>query len=209
MNTGIYLLLDPDVRSPDDWPDILPDILQSRLAFAQLRVKTTSKAYRQRLANLCQEQCARFGVPLLINDDVELAHSSGAAGVHLGQTDGSIAHARSILGDTAIIGQTCHDQLPLVDAAIANGADYASIGALFQSRTKPGAQPAPLSVLQQAVVRSSIPICAIGGINENNVSLVLERGPTLVAVCGGVLRAQNPAEATRRLVRLFADEYQH
>lgn len=209
MNPGIYLLADPEVLPPLEWPRVLPPVLKSGIVLLQLRVKSQDARYRLRLAEQCRALSAAAKVRFVVNDDIALAQACSADGVHLGQSDGAVSAAREQLGPGAIIGRTCHGQLALVDAANAEGADYASVGALFSSRTKPLAPPASLPLLQSAVKSSAIPICAIGGIHENNIVSVVQSGAKLVAVCGSVLRAADPAEASRRLVRLFADEYQH
>src|SRR5579875_3816610 len=80
---------------------------------------------------------ARFDVPLIVNDDVELARESGAAGVHLGEDDPGIAQARKVLGPDAVIGVSCYDSLQRARDAAAAGADYLAFGAFFPSPTKP------------------------------------------------------------------------
>lgn len=206
---GIYLLIDPDVLPVERWAAVLPAVLKQNLSLVQLRVKNRSAEETERMARQLQHWCRDAGRPLLINDELELAIDIGAQGVHLGQSDGSLANARQRLGETAIIGRTCHADLALLDAAAAQGADYASIGALYPSRTKPQAHRASLEVLQRATRRNTVPVCAIGGINPNTMAEVVRCGAALVAVCGAVLRAEDPAEATRHLVRLFADERKH
>ncbi len=206
---GIYLLVDPDVLPPERWESVLPAVLKQNLALIQLRAKNRPRQETERLARQLLRWCRDAGRPLLINDDLELAVRMGAQGVHLGQSDGSLANARQLLGAAAIIGRTCHSDLALLDAAAAEGADYASIGALFPSRTKPQARAASLEVLQNAKRRSALPVCAIGGIDASTLSDVTRCGADLVAVCGAILRAADPAEATRHLVRLFADERKH
>ncbi len=209
FRSGIYLLVDPDVLPVERWGAVLAPVLEQDLALVQLRVKNRPQAATEAMAQRLQGWCQKARRPLLINDDVGLALQVGAAGVHLGQSDGDIAHARERLGPGAIIGRTCHDDLALVSRAVSEGADYASIGALFPSHTKPAARTTTLPVLHKAAQRGDIPICAIGGIDAASLPQVVSQGASLVAVCGAVLRADNPAEAARRLVRLFADERQY
>ena len=99
-------------------------------------------------------------------------------GVHLGQADGSVRTARQALGGDALIGSTCHGQLPLVLAAKEAGADYAAMGTMFRSLTKPNAKIAPNETLRQAS-RLGIDLCVIGGIT-------LENAPTLQRMLDGV-----------------------
>ncbi|MEN8718959.1 MAG: thiamine phosphate synthase [Oceanococcaceae bacterium] len=203
---GIYLLIDPDVLDPAHWPRVLPAVLEQPLALVQLRCKRRGPQLTQALADSVADWCVVAGRPLLINDDVGLAQTVGAAGVHLGQGDGSVIDARARLGPEAIIGRTCHADLALVDQAVADGVSYLSIGAMYPSSTKPGARPATRATLRAAIQRSSVPVCAIGGIGPNQVPALRSDGASLLAVCGAILRAPDPAEAARDLVRLFGDE---
>ncbi len=209
FHSGLYLLIDPDVLAPAQWPALLPPVLEQPLAMVQLRAKNRPRTEVEQLARQLQPWCAQGRVPLLLNDDIELAADIGAQGVHLGQTDGALADARARLGGSAIIGRTCHNDLRLFDRAAQEHADYASIGALYASHTKPGAQPASLATLRQAVARRTLPVCAIGGITAERLPEVAGCGARLIAVCAAVLRAPDPAEATRHLVRLFAHESKH
>lgn len=203
---GIYLLIDPDVLDPAHWPRVLPAVLEQPLALVQLRCKRRGPQLTQALADSVADWCIVAGRPLLINDDVDLAQAVGAAGVHLGQGDGSVTEARARLGAEAIIGRTCHADLTLVDQALADGASYVSIGAMYPSGTKPGARRATRATLRAAVQRSTVPVCAIGGIGPDRVPALRADGAALLAVCGAILRAPDPAEAARDLVRLFAHE---
>jgi thiamine-phosphate pyrophosphorylase len=154
----------------------------------------------KKLLGLCNDYNAR----LIINDDVELAHAIKAHGVHLGQGDASIKTARAFLGEDAIIGVTCHDSLTLAEKAIADGATYIAFGRFFTSTTKPEAQSAPLSLLQEA--RKNFPttmIAAIGGITLNNAKSVVDAGADLIAVCHGLFAAEDIETQTKLLMNLF------
>src|SRR5690606_42163932 len=93
-------------------------------------------------------------------DDVELALKVGAAGVQLGQSDGSLLEARRQLGPAAIIGATCHDSLELAQQAQAQQVSYVAFGSFFPSPTKPQAQPAPLALLGEANTALAQPFVA-------------------------------------------------
>lgn len=112
----------------------------------------------------------RYGVPVIINDSIVLAKQFGV-GVHLGQGDGDIVMARQQLGNT-IIGRTCHTSLDFVKQAIQDKADYAAIGAVFASTTKPNALPLCLSSDELQLLEklnNKIALCVIGGITVDNV----------------------------------------
>ncbi|UTW10918.1 thiamine phosphate synthase [Marinobacterium rhizophilum] len=180
---GLYAITDSTLM-PDD-AALLEQVhaaLEGGAAIVQYRDKSDDSARRLRQATLLRELCERFERPLLINDDLDLAVACKAHGVHLGQTDGSVAAARAQLGAKAIIGVTCHDSLELALQARDAGADYVAFGAFFASQTKPGARPAPLSLLPQAAREVGLPVVAIGGISMDNARQVIEAGANMVAV---------------------------
>jgi thiamine-phosphate pyrophosphorylase len=165
-------------------------------AVAQYRAKSAADplAEAERLLAVCRAG----GVPLIINDDVELAGRIGADGVHLGKDDPNLEKARRILGPDAIIGVSCYDSVERAVQAEAAGAGYVAFGRFFPSRTKPGAPCARLETLAGAKRRLSVPIVAIGGITPENGGPLLEAGAGLLAVIDGVFGAGDPERAARR-----------
>lgn len=140
---------------------------------------------------------------LIINDDWRLAAEIGADGVHLGQSDGSVAAARLALGREAIIGVSCSDSMARARQAVAEGATYVSFGRFFVSHTKPDAPGAPLSVLSEAS-ELQVPVVAIGGINRSNAGQVVAAGADLIAVAGGLFAADDVFTAACELAGLFS-----
>ena len=139
--------------------------------------------------------CHRHQVPLIINDDVELAARSGADGVHIGKDDGAIAEARKRLGSDAIIGVSCYKFVERALEAQAQGATYVAFGRFFPSSSKPLAAPAQIETLQQAKGLLNIPIVAIGGILPENGEQLLVAGADLLAVIGGLFDNQTEQSA--------------
>jgi thiamine-phosphate pyrophosphorylase len=148
--------------------------------------------------------CHEYQVPLIINDDVELAVKADADGVHLGKEDGSIAHARQCLGQKAIIGVSCYDSVKAALEAQQQGADYVAFGRFFPSSSKPLASPAHLSTLREAKQIITIPMVAIGGILPENGAQLLNAGADLLAVIGGLFTTQ-PEQSARTYHALFAN----
>jgi thiamine-phosphate pyrophosphorylase len=142
-------------------------------------------------------------VPLLINDDIELAALVGADGVHLGREDGAVTQARKQLGNDAIIGVSCYNFVELAVAAQKQGATYAAFGRFFPSSSKPLAAPAQIETLRQAKLALTIPIVAIGGILPDNGGQLLEAGADLLAVIGGIFDDQ-PEQSARAYQALFS-----
>lgn len=203
MNTlarGVYGIYDRGGLT-DDALDGVDAALAAGMCWLQYRDKRP-EAPDLALVRELQERTRRHDARLIINDNWRLAQAVGADGVHLGQSDPSVATARAALGPDAIIGVSCSGMLSRAQEGIALGASYVSFGRFFNSTTKPDAPPAQLPVLAQA--RSlNVPVVAIGGINQHNAGQVIAAGADLIAVAAAVFSAPDPGAATRDLSALF------
>ncbi|MBL4585283.1 MAG: thiamine phosphate synthase [Pseudomonadales bacterium] len=184
---GLYAIT-PDNRPLAQLLRETKQALQGGANLVQFRDKSTDTQQRLKSARALLALCAEFGIPLIINDDIELAASIDAAGVHLGQQDASIAEARSILGEQAIIGATCHGSIELARQAKQQGASYLAFGRFFNSSTKPNALPAPITILPEAK-KLQLPIVAIGGITHLNAGQLLAQGADAIAVVNALYGA--------------------
>lgn len=183
---GVYAITD-DALLPG--PRLLSQAekaLSTGISLLQYRSKNGDASRRLQQAQALATLCARYEVPLIINDDVQLAQQAGAAGVHVGTADASVTEARARLGPHAIIGASCHADLQLAIAAQQAGADYVAFGRFFPSRTKPEAPPAPLALLGEAKACLRIPIVAIGGIDGGNGAVLLQAGADMIAAVHAV-----------------------
>ena len=198
---GVYLI------TPDE-PDTArllartAPLLAAGATWLQYRNKTASDALRLEQATALQALCAEHGVPLIVNDDPVLARAVGAAGVHLGGTDGDIASARALLGADAIIGASCYDQLANAEAAAAAGASYVAFGAFFPTTTKITTSRAHIDLLRQSAALG-VPRVAIGGLTPDNVGPLIEAGADLVAVVSGIYAAADPVATHRAYLAQF------
>jgi thiamine-phosphate pyrophosphorylase len=172
--------------------------LEGGVACVQYRRKAGNAAEAQAVVRLCRE----FGVPAIVNDDVELALEVGADGAHLGRDDGDLAAARRRLGKR-ILGASCYADMALARAAVAAGADYIAFGAVFASPTKPRAAHAPLSLFKQAA-GLGVPLAAIGGITAENAGEVVRAGADLLAVISDLFDAPDIRARARQYGKLFA-----
>ncbi len=180
--------------------------LKGGAAAVQYREKTGDVALRHEQASELLAVCRRYGVPLIINDDLRLADLTGADGVHLGREDGNLREARIILGANKIIGVSCYQSLERALSAQAEGADYVAFGSFYPSPTKPQATSASIDLLRQAVGALQVPIVAIGGINVDNARPLIDAGADAVAVISALFDAPD-VEATARLLNvLFIEE---
>jgi len=185
-------------------PDLLAACaaaLRGGATLLQYRDKSRDHARRRSEAEALAALCAPAGVPLIVNDDVELAAAVGA-GVHLGEHDGDVARARARLGARAVIGVSCYDSLERARTLAGEGADYLAFGAFFPSPTKPNARRATPALLQSARTLQR-PLVAIGGITPDNAPALIAAGADFVAAISGVFAATDPAAAARRYCELF------
>lgn len=175
----------------------------------QYRDKGNNPDQRHREASEVLSICKSHGVPLLINDDVELANAIGADGVHIGREDATLENARAQLGNTAIVGVSCYNRLELALAAHRAGADYVAFGRFFSSESKPAAVQANLDLLLEARAKLDCPLVAIGGITEQNGRPLIEAGADMLAVIRGVFAAPDVTAAAHSISRLFSDPENH
>lgn len=199
---GLYLLADESIRPFRDWAELIPPILEAGVVLVQYRAKQQASAQQREHAGQLLHWCRAAGCRLLVNDSVPLALAIGADGVHLGRDDGALRAARQTLPPGSLLGASCYNEIERARAALNAGADYVSFGRLFASQTKPQARPASLDLLRQASRQLDAPICAIGGITDTNAERVSAAGAQLLCVGGGILRAQDPVAATRKLATI-------
>jgi thiamine-phosphate pyrophosphorylase len=188
----LYLISPPAVDGS------LPDRLANALAAApvaafQFRVKNLDEHAAARLAEPLQRVCAAAGCAFIVNDSVALARRLGADGVHLGQSDGSVAEARARLGREAQIGVTCHASRHLAMEAGEAGADYVAFGAFFPSATKPSEHRPEPELLAWWQTLFELPCVAIGGITPENCAPLVRAGADFLAVSDAVWRGDEAA----------------
>jgi thiamine-phosphate pyrophosphorylase len=202
-HTGLYAITDSRLIPDGRLLDHVARAIEGGAVLVQYREKQRPREQRAEEAGRLARLCHSRGVPLLINDDIELARSTGADGVHLGVSDRSPQTARQQLGERAIIGVSCYNRLERAHAACRAGASYVAFGRFFPSRTKPEAVQAPLDLLRRARRELEIPIVAIGGITPANGAALLAAGADLLAVIHGLFAQADIRAAGRRYSELF------
>jgi len=143
--------------------------------------------------------CGRYGVPLIINDNVEIALRCGADGVHVGQEDMGAGDVRAKVGPDMILGVTAKTVEQALAAQRA-GADYLGSGAVFSSVAKPSALPLSKEMLRSICDAVTIPVVAIGGINLRNIRELEQTGIRGVAVVSGIFAAEDIRQECRALL---------
>ena len=172
--------------------------LKGGATIIQLREKQLDEDSFVREAIQVRELCHRYNVPLIINDNVDVALKSGADGVHVGIEDAPVEEIRKRVSDNFIIGATCKtvEQAKVAEAA---GADYMGVGAVFPSPTKTNAIRITNEQLRDIISSVSIPAVAIGGISYDNVCEIKGSSVSGVAVVSAIFGAENIENATALL----------
>ncbi len=201
---GLYVITDSDLIAPGRLSSCVLAAILGGARIIQYRDKSRGADKRLWEARELGELCRAREVPMIVNDDVELAAAAGAAGVHLGKDDASVATARMRLGKQALIGVSCYNRLDLALEAAAQGADYVAFGSFFSSPTKRDAVRADIELLRRARSSLSLPIVAIGGITPGNGDALLAAGADCLAVISGVFGHTDVKAAARAYARLFA-----
>lgn len=178
--------------------------LEGGIALLQYRSKLASRDRRLLEAKQLKLLAKRFGVPLIVDDDVELALEAGADGAHLGREDGDFVLARKRLPGK-ILGASCYNQVELARAAVAAGADYVAFGSVFASPTKPDAVRAPLALFAAARALG-VPLVAIGGVTLENAPRAIGAGAHLVAVISDLFDAPDIGLRARQYRKLFDEQ---
>lgn len=169
----------------------------------QYRNKSAQTGLRREQGAALLALCREAGVPLIVNDDIDLALAIGADGVHLGRDEADIAGARAKLHEGAVIGASCYTSLELALAALSAGASYVAFGSAYASATKPGASRAPLSLYRRARERLDCPVVAIGGITPMNAGALFEAGAHAVAVISALFDAPDVECCARDFSRIL------
>jgi len=202
---GLYAITDSKLLSPERIVEAVALAIQGGAVMIQYRDKGDDPMRRQWEASDLSNMCRPLGVPLIINDDVELAAQVMAKGVHLGKEDADIASARARLGPNAIIGVSCYNDLDCAISAEKAGADYVAFGSFYPSRTKPSAVKAEVELLRQAKQQLSIPVVAIGGITADNGAQLVEAGADMLAVITELFGQADILGAAEKFSRLFEE----
>lgn len=201
----LYAITDSHLLPGDKLFSAVEAALQAGCKWIQYRDKSNDQEKRIQDAQQLVALCNQYQAALIINDDVQLAVTVNAHGVHLGQEDGSPRVARKLLGDNAIIGVTCHDSLELAQQALNDGASYIAFGRFFPSHTKPNAKSAKFTLISEAKAQfPDTPIVVIGGITLDNAHLLLDAGADKLAVCHELFSASDIKQVAKKFISLHS-----
>ncbi|AJD90391.1 thiamine-phosphate pyrophosphorylase [Jeotgalibacillus malaysiensis] len=204
---SIYYILGTPNAGERDPLKLLEEALKGGISHFQLREKGMNALTGQSLKEFalkCQALCRKYGVPFIINDDVELAHELNADGVHVGQEDAKASDVRARVGDRMMLGVSVHSVEEAAEA-IQNGADYLGMGPIYGTKSKSDAK-APSGVSKIIQVRERFPeapVIGIGGITADNAEAVWEAGAAGIAVISAITEAGNVQEEVQKMVASY------
>jgi thiamine-phosphate pyrophosphorylase len=197
----LYFVCDARPRGEDPEP-LLRAALSGGVDIVQLREKQLGRRAIEIAGATFRRLCDTYSALFVVNDDPDLARSCRADGLHLGQDDLPLAEARQALGHEVLIGLSTHSREQIDSAA---GADYISVGPVWETPTKEGRPAVGLELVAYAAEHASLPFYAIGGIDSANAGQVVEAGARRLAVVRAIRDADDPTTAAAALRRAFAE----
>ena len=200
----LYLVTDRDLMSTETLEQAVEDACKGGVTLVQLREKHASRLEFVDLAYRVKRICDKYGVPLIINDEPEIAVEVGAAGVHVGQEDLEASRVREIVGPDAIVGVSAAT-VAEAPAAQRAGADYLGVGGIASTATKPEAGVLTIEELREIVESVDIPVVAIGGVNARTIPGLLGMGLAGYSIVSAIIAADD-IEAASRELRSLIDE---
>ncbi|MCI6007484.1 thiamine phosphate synthase [Oscillospiraceae bacterium LCP25S3_E10] len=202
IDYSLYLCTDRSLMTAPTLEQAVNDAIKGGCSVVQLREKhATSREFYQ-LALSLKRITGYYGIPLIINDRLDIAAAVNAEGVHLGQKDLPADIARAVLGEEKIIGVSANNLQAAINAEL-DGADYIGVGAVFQTSTKTDTKPVTIDKLKEIRSAVKIPMVAIGGIKRSNISQLNGTGINGVAVVSAVIGSKNITAAAKELKALF------
>lgn len=194
----LYVIVDRSAVGGRDPVEVAGQAIRGGADCIQWRDKTSPDGEFLAVAARLRELTRRTGTLFVVNDRLDAALAAQADAVHLGHEDMPVARARAVAGDRLLIGRSTHS-LEEALAAEAEGADYIGVGPVFATPTKPGYKAVGLDLVREVAPAIRLPWVAIGGIDRENLRLVLSAGATRVAVVRAVAAASDPEAAARAL----------
>ncbi len=205
IDHSLYVITDAKLSRGRSNRAVIAAAIRGGATIVQYRAKNTSTRQMIEEALELRELCHAQGIPLIINDRVDVALAVDADGVHVGQDDMPAAFARRLIGPGKILGVSA-ENVKEAQTAIAEGADYLGVGAVFATGTKADAgEPIGLQGLMRVARASAVPIVGIAGINAKNAASVIRAGAVGVAVISAVVSADDVESAVRELRRIVRE----
>ncbi|MBO5840508.1 MAG: thiamine phosphate synthase [Methanobrevibacter sp.] len=202
IDYSVYLVTDRRNKTDEEFLNIIEEAIKGGTTIVQLREKTASTKEFYELALRVKKITSRYGVPLLINDRIDIALAVDSEGVHIGQDDMPADIAREIIGDDKILGVSA-STVDEAKKAEMDSADYIGSGAVFPTATKDDADSVSKEELKEIVDSIDIPVVAIGGITVENANTLKGSGIAGFSVVSAIMSAEDPKEASRKLKEIY------
>lgn len=200
---GLYPIADVQCISTNKIVNAVSEVLSAGIKIIQYRDKTNVKDVRKKIAYELKLLSNKHNAILIINDDISLAKTIDADGVHIGKDDCTIKEAKRILGTNKIIGVSCYNKFENAKQAQEMGASYVAFGSFFNSPTKPTAPRASIELIAQAKKELAIPVCAIGGINRDNMGPLITAGVDMLAIISAIFSNPSPKQVVAEYIPLL------
>jgi thiamine-phosphate pyrophosphorylase len=198
QDARLYGIVDLGYVTPGKVEHMTAQLCSGGVDVLQLRAKKLAVGEIERLARLMLPITRDHGVPLVINDHLEVAAAVGSDGVHVGQDDDAVAKARAVVGSACFVGKSTHSLAQAV-AAQAEGADYIGFGPLYATGTKPDYVPIGLQDIAEVHRLVTLPIFCIGGVNASRLDEITAAGAKRVVVVSAFLLAADVSGEVRAL----------
>ena len=198
LDLALYLVTDSTDMDEAHFLHVVEQACEGGVTLVQLREKEKGGLAYLQLAEKVLRITDRYGIPLIIDDRVDIAIAVGAAGVHVGQVDIPVQAARRLLGEGKIVGATAKT-VAQAKRAKEEGADYLGVGAIFPTTTKVVTIRTDVSTLNEIAAETAMPIVAIGGLNASNMHVLYGSMAHGIAVVSAIMKSGDPQATARQL----------
>ena len=206
VDLTLYLVTDSTDKAEDDFLETIKQACEGGVTLVQLREKEKSGLEYLNLAFKVKQITDQYKIPLIIDDRVDIAMATDAAGVHVGQSDIPVCAARKLLGENNIVGATAKTVAQALKAK-EEGADYLGVGAIYPTTTKVVTVITEVSTLNEIALQTNMPIVAIGGLNASNIHVLYDSMADGIAVVTAIMKSERPCEAAKLLKKQVLENF--
>jgi len=202
----LYFVTDSTGMDEKDFLEIVKQACDGGVTLVQLREKDKDGGEYLNLAQKVKQITDQYGIPLIINDRVDIAMAIDAAGVHVGQSDMPVYAVRKLVGANKIIGATVKT-VEQAQKAKAEGADYLGVGAIYPTTTKVITVITEVSTLNEIAAQTNMPVVAIGGLNDSNMHVLYNSKADGIAVVSAIMKSKNPCDTAKKLKKQVLENF--
>ena len=202
----MYFVTDSTGMDEKDFLEIVKQACDGGVTLVQLREKDKDGGEYLNLAQKVKQITDQYGIPLIINDRVDIAMAIDAAGVHVGQSDMPVYAVRKLVGANKIIGATVKT-VEQAQKAKAEGADYLGVGAIYPTTTKVITVITEVSTLNEIAAQTNMPVVAIGGLNDSNMHVLYNSKADGIAVVSAIMKSKNPCDTAKKLKKQVLENF--